>query len=101
MATNTSMIANDSVTSIVSENTTDSDTSLESDESFDFNSLFWPEIDFETPEKTDDPNRENEILEKPEDPKRVNFTRKGKRKVPIKCLLQLLIYIRTEQGIYI
>ncbi|XP_048351792.1 uncharacterized protein LOC125432373 isoform X2 [Sphaerodactylus townsendi] len=86
MTVNTSGVANDSITSIVSENTTDSDTY--DDGNFDFNSLIGPEIDYETFETTDDSNRENETLEKIEDPKR-NSTRKGRRKsivnVQIKC----------------
>nr|XP_056700714.1 uncharacterized protein LOC130473210 [Euleptes europaea] len=89
MTTNTSGIANDSVTSIVSENTTDSGTYNESDGNFDFNSLIGPEIDFETPETNDDSNRENETLEKTEDPKRGNSTKKSRRKsivnLQIKC----------------
>ncbi|XP_077192426.1 uncharacterized protein LOC143836790 isoform X2 [Paroedura picta] len=89
LTTNTSLIANDSLRATVPENTTDSDTYVESDGNFDFNSLMGPEIDFETSEETDDSNRENETLDKTETPKRGNSTRKGRRKslvnVQIRC----------------
>ncbi|XP_054837668.1 uncharacterized protein LOC129331249 [Eublepharis macularius] len=89
LTTNISAIANNSVTSLVSEITTDSDKYDNSDENVDFNTLIGSEIDFEQPETTDDSNRENETLEKIEEPQRGNSTGRSRRKsivnVQIKC----------------